>query len=54
MGRLAQWDSKVLGLNSTDGIVSGSQPYFEAPGSLHIVDVIVSCPKLAMGQLVQI
>ena len=32
---------------------SGTQTH-EAPGNLHIRDVIVICPKLALGQLVQI
>ena len=50
MGILAQWDSKVLDLNS----VSEIQPHYEAPGNLHITEVIVICPKLALGQLIQI
>ena len=50
MGILAQWDSKVLDLNS----VSEIQPHYEAPGNLHITEVIVICSKLALGQLIQI
>ena len=51
MGILAQWDSKVLGLNSADGL---STAHYEAPGNLHIREVIVTCSKLALGQLIQI
>ena len=50
MGRLAQWDAKVLSLNPTNrlgwaglgwaGLGSGTHPY-EAPGNLRSVDVIV-------------
>ena len=36
------------------GWASGTQPHYEAPGNLEIGDVIVSCPKLALSQLVQI
>ena len=47
MGRLAWWDAKVLGLNSTDrlgwaGLDSGTQPHYEDPDNLHIGDVIVA------------
>ena len=35
------------------GWASGTQTY-EAPGNLHIRDVVVNCPKLTLGQLVQI
>ena len=51
MGILAQWDSKVLGLNSADGL---STAHYEAPGNLHIREVIVTCSRLAFGQLIQI
>ena len=57
MRRLEQWDSKVLGLNSTDGLGWAGlwdSIHYEAPGSLQVRDVIVSCSKLALGQLVQI
>ena len=59
MGILAQWDLKVLGLNSADGIgwaglSSGTEPHYEAPGNLHIREVIVTCSKLALGQFIQI
>ena len=59
MGILAQWDSKVLGLNSADGLgwagsSSGTQLHYEAPGNLHIREVIVTCSKLALGQLIQV
>ena len=52
MGILAQWDSKNLGLNSTDGLgwagpSSGTQPHYEASYNLHIIEVIVTCSKLA-------
>ena len=33
---------------------SGTQPHFEAPGNLHITEVIVTCSKLSLGQLIQI
>ena len=33
---------------------SGTQPHHEAPGNLHIREVIVICSKLALGQLIQI
>ena len=36
------------------GWASGTQPHYEAPGNLEIGDVIVSCPKLVLSQLVQI
>ena len=36
------------------GRASGTPPHYEAPGNLEIGDVIVSCPKLALSQLVQI
>ena len=36
------------------GLGSGSQPHYEATDNLHIRDVIVSCPKLALHQLIQI
>ena len=32
----------------------GTQPHFEAPGNLHIREVIVTCSKLSLGQLIQI
>ena len=32
----------------------GKQPHFEAPGNLHIREVIVTCSKLSLGQLIQI
>ena len=34
--------------------VSWTQPQFEAPGNLHIKEVMVTCPKLVLGQLIQI
>ena len=49
---LTHWDSKVIGLNSAVG--SGTQPHYEAPGNLHIREVIVACSKLALGHLIQI
>ena len=59
MGILAQWDLKGLGLNSADGLgwagpSSGTQSHYEAPGNLHIREVIVTCSKLALGQFIQI
>ena len=54
MGILAQWDSKVLDLNSANGLDSGTQSHFEAPSNLYIKEVIVTCSKLALGQLIQI
>ena len=41
-------------MNSTKVRGSETQPHVEAPDNLHIGDVIVSTPKLALGQLVQI
>ena len=32
----------------------GPKPHYEAPGNLHIREVIVTCSKLALGQLIQI
>ena len=57
MGILAQWDSKVLGLNSVNGLGWAgceTQPHYKAPGNLHIREVIITCSKLALGQLIQI
>ena len=59
MGILAQWNLKVLGLNSADGLgcagpSSGIQSHYEAPGNFHIREVIVTCSKLALGQFIQI
>ena len=59
MGILAQWNLKVLGLNSADGLgcagpSSGTQSHYEAPGNFHIREVIVTCSKLALGQFIQI
>ena len=57
MGILAQGDSKVLGLNSIDGLAgpgSWIKYHYEAPGNLHIREVIVTCSKLDLGQLIQI
>ena len=59
MGILAQWNLKVLGLNSADGLgcagpSSGTQSHYEAPGNFHIREVIVTCSKFALGQLIQI
>ena len=55
MGILAQWDSKVLSLNSAWVMPgSGTQLHYEAPGNLHIREVIVTCSKLALAQLIQI
>ena len=56
---LTQWDSKVLGLNSVNGLGwpglgSGTQPHYEPPGNLHIRELIVTCSKLALGRLIQI
>ena len=36
------------------GSDSGTQLHSEAPGNLHISEVIVTCSKLALGQLIQI
>ena len=33
---------------------SGTQPHYEAPGNLYIREVIVTCSKLALAQLIQI
>ena len=54
MGRLGEWNSKVVTLNSTDGLSSGTQLHYEASGNLHTGDVVVSRPKMALGELVQI
>ena len=32
----------------------GTQPHYKAPSNLHIGEVIVTCSKLALGQLIQI
>ena len=59
MGILTQWDSKVLRLNFVKGLGwarlgSRTQPHYEAPGNLHIREVIVTCSKLTLGRLIQI
>ena len=57
MGVLAQWDSKVLGLNSVIGLgLLGhwDQPHYEDPVSLHIRGVIVTCSKLYIYYILHI
>ena len=59
MGILTQWDSKVLRLNFVKGLGwarlgSRTQPHYEAPGNLHIREVIITCSKSALAQLIQI
>ena len=39
---------------SEAGPASGTQPHYEPPGNFHIREVIVTCSKLALGQLIQI
>ena len=49
MGILAQWDSKVLGLNSANRLDWAGQ------WDLTLFrEVIVTCPKLALGWLIQV